>query len=166
MKAIWVVVLLFITNFGFSQAEKVKSAFIYQFTKYIEWCPDYQTGDFVIGIMGSTKVTDELNAIAKSKKVVAQTIVVKSFNSPADITKCNILYIAEDKSGQFQAANSKVGSACTVIITEKSGMAQSGASINFIEADGKVLFEINKNAFNNRGLKLSNQLINLAKASY
>lgn len=166
MKANLTILLLMLTTFTFSQTEKVKSAFIYQFTKYIEWSSEMQSGDFVIGVLGDDPIIAELTTIAQAKKVVSQPIVVKKFDAPGDISKCQIVYIPSANSGLFSNVKSKIGKASTLIITDKPGMAQDGAGINFIESEGKVQFELNKNYFSAHSLKLSNQLVNLAKATY
>lgn len=168
MKRIYLTIIgfLFTISLSFGQIEKVKSAFIYQFTKYIEWCPDYQTGDFVIGVLGDSPIIGELNTISQNKKVVNQAIIVKRFSDVQDISKCNILFIAEDMNNYFSSVCSKLNSTCTVIICEKEGMAQNGAAINFVENEGKIFFELNKHAFSSRLLKVNNQLSNLAKVSY
>jgi hypothetical protein len=49
-----------------------------------------------------------------------------------------------------------------LIITEKSGLAQKGSSINFIMQDNKWKFELNEAATQSAGLKVSRELSKLA----
>lgn len=155
-----------LTTTLFSQKEKVQAAYLLQFTKYIQWCPDLSSGDFVIGVLGDSPVFSELTTIAQTKKVGSQPIVAKKLSSVNEISKCNIVFISESKSSQLDAVKGKIGSDCTLIIAEKEGMAKSGAAIGFIEAGGKIGFELNKAGFTSHSLLVNSSLVNLAKAVY
>jgi len=148
-----------------AQKERIQSAYIYQFTKLIKWCPAYVSGDFVIGVLGNSPIVAELNGL-KGKAVANQTIVIKTFASVPEIEKCNIIFIPLDKSGKLSAVKSKIKSNCTLVITEKFGLIQDGAAVNFIESAGKTVFEINKTALQNHSLVASNKLLTLAKTVY
>ncbi len=157
---------MLISSVLYGQIDKVKSAFIYQFTKYINWCPENQTGDFVIGVLGNSPIIDELNNLGSQKKVANHDVLVKKFIDVDDVTQCNILFVSEDKNSLFGSVNSMLSSVCTVIICEKKGMAKKGAAINLIQNNGKILFELNEQAFSSRSLTIDHKLLKLAKASY
>ena len=166
MKKVAIGIVLLIVSLGaYAQKEKLQVAYIYQFTKYIDWCSGLKSGDFVIGILGDSPVYAEMQVL-QSKKVVDQTIVVKKFASLGDIGRCNILFITKSSSGLLSGAKGKVSGNCTLIITESPGLVQSGAGINMIEQSGKIVFEINKTLLTSQGLSINTQLINLAKVVY
>lgn len=166
LKLFIIILLGFIHLNVFGQAEKFKAGYIYQFTKYIEWPAAYKSGDFVIGVLGSSTVQGPLNDLAASKKVVDQKIRVESYGSVADIGKCHILYISESQSGNLSAVIGKLSGSNTLVVAEKAGLAQAGAGINFIEKDGKLVFEVNQSGFSNQGLNVNSQLVNLAVNKY
>jgi hypothetical protein len=149
-----------------AQVGKFQAGYIYQFTKYIEWPATYKSGDFVIGILGNADVSSSLQELASTKKVVDQAIKVQDYASVGDVGKCNILFIAASQSGDLDAVLKKLWTSGTMIICEKPGMAQSGASINFLEKDGKLVFEINQSSFDRHGLSVNSQLLNLAVKKY
>src|SRR4028119_2478204 len=60
---------------------KYHSVFIYNFIKYIQWPSSAQSGDFVIGVLGSSGIIPELEKMASTKTVGSQKIVVRRFNS-------------------------------------------------------------------------------------
>ena len=103
-----------------AQKERIQSAYIYQFTKLIKWCPAYVSGDFVIGVLGSSPITTELNEL-KGKAVASQTIVIKTFASVSEIEKCHIIFIPIGVSGKLSAVNAKIKRNCTLVVTEKAG---------------------------------------------
>jgi hypothetical protein len=155
------IVLLFPLSV-FAQDYKFHSVFIYNFTKYVEWPDSYKSGDFVIGVLGSTSLTDYLDAMAKTKTVGSQPLKVSKFANSGAIGKCHILFIPVDQSDKFEEVKSKLNGKPTLIITEKEGLAASGSGINFVQIDGRWKFELNEAAINAQNLKVSGELKRLA----
>ncbi len=151
--------LFTITN---AQNERFKALFLYNFTKYIEWPKEFRKGDFVIGILGSSKVTERLETIAKRKTAGSQKIIVTEYSSLEEIKNCHILYLAPSKSREFYKVLKKFESN-TLIVTDKVGLGKKGAGINYILDDGNLVFEISKKNINKRGLKVLQALIGLGK---
>ena len=56
----------------------------------------------------------------------------------------------------------KVKGKSTLVVTDKSGMAKQGASINFVSIDNKQKFELNKSNLAKMDLKVSSSLVQLA----
>ena len=110
---------------------KMKAVFLYNFTRYIEWPESYKQGNFVIGLLGETAITDELNKVAQTKKAVNQTIEIKRFGSLSDVSECHMLYVSTSKSGDLASAIQKTKSRSTLVITEQDGLAVKGAGISF-----------------------------------
>ncbi len=144
-----------------AQNDKFKALFIYNFTKYIEWPKEYEQGEFVIGILGSSSIVTELESISGKRKVGMQDIVVQQFNSVGDIRKCHILYIPPSKTSSLSEVLPKVHGTSTLIITDAPGLALKGAAINFVVKGNKQDFEINPQKFEEAKLKLNNTLLTL-----
>jgi len=164
MKKIILIVfgLIFMITTVKAQKEKFQSLFIYNFCKYVKWPQNQQSGDFVIGVLGSASITKTLKTMSISKKVRGSTIVVKEFNSTDDIKGCHILFVAESESGKMSQVVSKTTGQSILIVTDKPGLAKEGAAINFIMKDGKIKFELNQQDAESRGLKISSSLVSLA----
>ncbi len=144
-----------------AQNEKFKALFIYNFTKYLDWPAGFSQGDFVIGILGSTAIEDELKIIAQKKQVGNMTIVISHFNTPESVTKCHLLFIPSSKSDNLGTITGKFGKTASIIITDEQGLAQKGSDINFVVKEGKQNFEINKTNILGKGLKIDPALLNL-----
>lgn len=145
-----------------AQKEKYQSLFIYNFSKYVKWPDSHQSGDFVIGILGSANMTKSLKSMSVNKKVNGSSIVVKEFSSVAEIRDCHILYVAERESGKMSQIIELTKGQSILIVTDKPGLAKKGSVINFIERDGKIKFELNQQYADSRGLKISGSLVSLA----
>jgi hypothetical protein len=155
-------ILVFASWFlAYSQNEKFKALFMYNFTKYIEWPASHRQGDFVIGVLGNSPLTKELETIAGKQKVGSQNIVVKTYGTVDEIGYCNVLYIPPSKSSQISFVVNKLADKSTLLITDKEGLALQGAGINYIMDGDKLKYEVNKNNIEKKGLTVSNALLTL-----
>jgi len=142
---------------------KIKAVFIYNFTKYIEWPSDYQSGEFTIGILGENEALyQELTKMSKVKKVANQSFSIKKYDNLNEVKSPHILYIPEDSSSMLARAVSKLKGKSTLIVTEEPGLAKKGSSINFIVEGNRQKFELNKQTTKSHNLKIASTLENLA----
>jgi hypothetical protein len=167
---IQVILLLIIVTFILpatninAQQEKYLAAFMYQFTNYITW-PN-TSGEFIIGVIGTTPVTENLQKLAGEKKVGTSSIVIKVWASVEDIGQCKILFIPESQKGNLASVKSKVEGKSVLIITESPGLVKNGAGISFIKQEGKIKFDLNKSGLMKLGLVVSDGLSRLALNVY
>lgn len=145
-----------------AQKEKFQSIFIYNFSKYVKWPDNMNSGKFVIGVIGSPAMQSELKAMAATKNVNGLPIEVRQFNSVAEVKDCHILYLASTESGKLDQIVSQTNGKSILIVTDKPGLAEKGASINFVEVDGKIKFELSQQNAEQRGLKVAGSLSSLA----
>lgn len=140
----------------------IKAAFVYKFTNYIEWGQSLPGNEFIIGVIGSSPIKDQLTEIAKNKTVKDKKIVIRQFNKLEDIGACHILFIPKKTPFPLNEILAKIAGKGTLTIAEKAGYAHKGADINFVEVDDKLKFEANPKEINAAGLKASSQLLKLA----
>jgi hypothetical protein len=147
---------------GVDGNSKMKAIFIMNFTKLIEWPKAYREGNFVVGVVGESPLYTELTKMAKTKKVANQSLQIKKFSSTKDVGKCHILYVSRNQSEEISSVVKKVKSNSTLIITEKQGLVDKGAGINFIVKNNRQKFELNKKNVEKYKLKVSSNLEALA----
>jgi len=161
--------LLIIT--GFSNRRQIqweaeeydlKAAFMYNFTRYIEWDASVTDKEFIIGVIGSSPINERLEEIARTKNVNNKKIIIRKFSTPDEISFCHILFISRDASFPLDEILAKEAIKGTLIVSEKSGFAAQGTAINFIRVNNKLKFEANMKVINSAGLKVSSQLLKLA----
>lgn len=142
---------------------KIKAVFIYNFTKYIEWPTDYQTGDFTIAILGENEALfKELGNMSKVKKVANRPFTIKKISSPSEIGNSHIVYIPNENIASLPKALTGSKGKSTLIVTETPGYAKKGATINFTILGGRQKFELNKSTALQNNLKVSSTLENIA----
>ncbi|AHM61212.1 hypothetical protein D770_14790 [Flammeovirgaceae bacterium 311] len=145
---------------------KFHTVFIYNFTKYIKWPDDTQGNSFVIGVLGKSGITNPLKEMAASKTVNGKPIEVKVFNSIDEIKDCQMIFLPSNQSKELAAMRTKLANTSTLIISEKSGLAQQGSAINFVMNDGRWKFEVNQASTDLHGLKISQELLKFALKIY
>lgn len=176
-RPIWIRVLKYITLAllffpgaaftGNQQADKVseynlKAAFIYNFTKYIEWNGTSSERDFIIGIIGASPISTPLAEIVKTETVDGKKITLKQFTSASDISFCHILFISRNANASLPDILAKTIDKGTLIVSEQEKYARAGAAINFVILNSKLKFQANVNAIKEAGLTASSQLLKLA----
>jgi len=145
-----------------AQREKFQSIFIYNFSKYVKWPDHMNSGKFIIGVIGSSAMQNELKTMAATKNVNGLPIEVRQFNSTAEVKDCHILYVASTESGKIEQIVSQTSGKSVLIVTDKPGLAEKGASINFVEVEGKIKFELSQHNAEKQGLKVAGALTSLA----
>ncbi|MGB3182579.1 MAG: YfiR family protein [Cyclobacteriaceae bacterium] len=163
IKKFWLIAfLLAVPAITQAQDYKFHSVFIYNFTKYIQWPENYRSGDFVIGVLGNSPISESLEKMAANKTVGQQKFKIVKFNTLDDVSKCHILFIPNDKSHLLDKTLQKIQGQPTLVITERPGLGEKGSSINFILEDGRWKFELNQQAATRSKLKVSGELVKFA----
>ncbi len=149
---------------SYSQNEKFKAIFIYNFTKNIEWPKNMRQGNFVIGVLGSQAMVSELQMLAKHKKIGFQPIKVRYFSGINKLdNRCHVIYVPSKQTKYLPQTLEKVKKSYTLVVGDKKGVAKNGAGINFYRDGTKMKFEISRRNIEQQGLKVSSKLIQLGK---
>jgi hypothetical protein len=153
-------IALFIVTTAYMQTTipKAQTLFIYNFSRLMEWPPEYRTGNFVIGVLGTSEVASELEAYTKGKKVGVQDIEIIRYKTPQEIANCHILFVPFSRTKQVPEVIAALKGKSTLIITEKAGALDEGAAINFVMIEDKMKFELRAENANKYGIKLSSKL--------
>lgn len=151
-----------------SREYPVKAIFIRNFIQFVEW-PDTFFQDasapLVIGVLGNDPFGDALDKAIRGERVKNRPLVVKRSRRLEELKSCHVLFISrseEDWLDQILEALAG-GSGGVLTIGETDGFARRGGIINLFLQDNKVRFEINKDAADRSGLKISSHLLSLAK---
>jgi len=144
-----------------AQEAQLKSVYIFNFTKLVEWPDSGNSSDFVIGIVGQSPVSIMLNTIARKRKVGSRNIVVKEFDLH-NIQETHILFVPKEYSKYLATILEAKKNSNTLIVTEAEGLSGRGGMINFVIHNNHLRFELNKTKAVRAHLKISKELENLA----
>ncbi|MEY2632856.1 MAG: hypothetical protein RIR00_1510 [Pseudomonadota bacterium] len=145
----------------------VKAAFVYNFAKFVEWPPEvlYASGQTLnLCLVGPRD--GFLNALTTLDGKVAQgkEIRVRAATLRADTLRgCQMLALAEGELRQLEDILRLAGNTPLLTISENERFAELGGIIALVVSDNRVQFEINVDAAQRVNLRLSSQLLKLAR---
>ncbi len=161
------IAFLFVVPKGIAQSEdQIMAAFLFNFARYVEWPKDaFDAGDapVMICMLGSAGFGDVVSQTVSGKKVAERPVRVNQTSNLMQTSGCHILFIGRDFEQSHRAAVAALGRSSVFSIADKEGFAAAGGIANFYRAENRIRFEINPGAAKKAGLKISSQLLRLAK---
>lgn len=154
-----------LTRAGGVEKPQLKSAFIYQFTNFIDW-PKHGTQSqrpFVISIVGDPALEGALRELATQKTVRERKIQVNAVSTVEEAEKSDIVVIASRDTQEFRTFINHLRGKSILTITERDGSAKDSSMINFFMEDGRLRFEINRSRCEGAGFQVNARLLNLAR---
>jgi hypothetical protein len=142
-----------------------KSDFIVKLVDYVSWPSDTGADGVTIGIIGESPLVAGLKAKAAEKTSAGKKVTVKSISLADPVTDCQIVFIPTTDKAELAKIFKKIGTSPVLTVSDCQGFAGFGVIINFFkeEGTGKVKFEVNTLAAGDAKLKISSQLLKLAK---
>ena len=148
-----------------SKEYQIKAAFLYNFTKFVEWPPASfanETSPIVIGVVGRNPFDRELEKILQGRTVQGRPIVVKPVATPGDLAATHLLFVpAGEETRVAPAAWQK---SAIIVVGESEAFTAQGGTITFTQEADKIRFAINLEAAERVGLRISSQLLKLASS--
>jgi hypothetical protein len=161
------VVLCMLSTGAYSASEsQVKAAFVYNFVRFVEWPPQsFQSGDtpLVIGVVGSEQIADAIEQLTKGKTVDGRKLTIRRLGSGDNFDGCHILFVGASEKGRTNTILDRLRDSSVLSIGETDGFIQNGGVIGFVIENNKVTFQINAGAAKKKHLRISSQLLKLAR---
>ena len=149
---------------GASESQ-VKAAFLYNFTKFVEWPSGAFTANpdtITLGILEREPLAPALEAL-QGKEVQGRKLVVKRCRHHEELQKCQIFFAsAAEKPRLREIMGALQGLPVLTVTDEVDDFARLGGMINLTRLDDKIRFHIDVNNAAKSGLKISSQLLKLA----
>jgi hypothetical protein len=145
---------------------QIKSAFIYNFTKFVEW-PEAALGGpaqpIVIGVLGEKPLAQQLAAVVAGRNVKGRPIEVRAVRTAAEARATQLLFVAAAEESRYAAMRDELAESPVLTVGETPSFSVTGA-IGFVQEGEKLRFEINVDIAERSHLKISSQLQKLAAA--
>jgi hypothetical protein len=148
-----------------SKEYQIKAAFLFNFTKFVEWPPGHfvvPNRPIAIGILGENPFGENLERIVRNRKVNGRTIVVKAVATPAEAADVDVLFAPAGEEPRLKAMVATLEENGVLTVGETSNFAALGGIIDFTLEGDRVRFSINLKSAERARLKLSAQLLKLA----
>ena len=143
----------------------VKSAFLYKFTRFVDWPPETmgQAEDpFPMCVMGRDELADVLEQAVDGRTARNRPLVVRRIESVKETQGCHLLFIGWLKLEKIERVLGALGRQSTLTVGDVKGFAQRGGMINLTKEGRRLRFEVNRRAAKRAGIHPSSQLLKLA----
>jgi len=145
---------------------EVKTAFLFNFAKFIDWPPSSFTGPqspFTICVLGQDPFGNVLDDTLLGKIIGARPLVIRHLTDKVEARHCQMVFVSTSEREHLTEIFASFQGANVLLVGETDGFAESGGTIEFTSEDNHVRFTINLDAVDRSGLKFSSKLLALAK---
>ncbi|MEW6322185.1 MAG: YfiR family protein [Acidobacteriota bacterium] len=150
---------------GGADEYQVKAAFLYQFTRFVEWPADAfadRKAPVVLCLAGTDPFGDLLDGQLAGKTAGERPFRIVRLAAGAP-PACHILFVgASERERTARWLDAHAGRP-VLTIGDMSGFARDGGVANFVVESSRVRFEFNTAAADRARLKVSSKLLALAR---
>jgi hypothetical protein len=145
----------------------VKAAFLYQFARFVEW-PEGSpaaSGPVRICVVGDDPFGDALDLATQDKRAGGRPLLVRRFRRLEDVKSCSIVFVSGLDPLQAKAVSERLRGSASLLVGESPEFGLHGGMIAFRVDHDVVRFDINQNAAEAEGIRISARLLGLAATS-
>ena len=142
----------------------VKAAYVYRFLSYVEWPSGILPPGtpLVIGVLGADDVAQELENIVGNRVADERPIAVRRLGASDTWTGVHVLYLGRDALARAQQVMKALHDRSVLTVSDAEGAIERGVVIGLVQVDSRLRFELNSEAAERSGLKLSSRLLAVA----
>jgi hypothetical protein len=144
----------------------VKAAFLYNFARFVEW-PGEALGSggapLLLGVVGDDPFGSSIDQTVAGKNVNGHPIAVRRLKWGQNLRQCHILFISSSEARRLPQILESLRGSSVLTVADMDRFDQQGGIVRFLIEEGKVRFEINVDAADQAGLRISSKLLALAK---
>jgi hypothetical protein len=161
-----IVLVLLLSQLGYAQAGEyqVKAAFLLNFARFVEWPPQNfasPTDSIDVCILGPDPFGEAIDEMVKDKLVSGRRLQVRRLREAAQASGCEVVFVnAIEARNKVQL--SKELSWGMLTVSDGKDFAHQGGIVTLVMQQNRVGFEINVEAADRAGLKISSKLLSLA----
>jgi hypothetical protein len=144
---------------------RVKVAFIYNFVRFVEWPAHSTSGPVRIGILGRGDLDVPLQEVTRGKSVNGRPIEVTHITAATEPDCCEVLLIERSEVKHVKEVARALADKPILTVCDGGSCVREGVMITFQIVDESVRFQINREAAEHAGLKISSQLLKVAISS-
>ena len=145
---------------------EVKAAFLSHFPSYVDWPAECFTGPtepVVVGLYGEDPFGPLLDDLLKERTVGGRPIVARRLSRLEDVGHVHVLYLGTADRMEIANVLAELHHRPVLTVADGEGLAERGVVLSFRLEDRKVRFDINLDAADRADLRLSSQLLKLAR---
>jgi hypothetical protein len=142
---------------------EVKAAFIHNIAQFVEWPAAASTaGSLKLCIVGRDPFGKALDAL-RGKTIRGMVWAVSPATPDTNLRECRVVFIAASERNNLGQVLDAIKGSTALTVADSEGYAEQGVMVNFYLEQNRVRFEVNAEAASRAGLKISSQLLKLAR---
>jgi hypothetical protein len=164
-----IVLFLFSTSTGqtnITPEYKVKSVFIFNFTRFVDWPETYMKNNsdpFIIGIIGENPFGNILEETVLGEKVGTHPIVVQHFTDKNAVANCQLLYIGYSDERRIREVITNLNKRPVLTVSDANNFCLMGGIVQFYQEENKIRLMINTQNSKAAALNISSKLLAVAR---
>ncbi len=149
---------------------ELEVAYIYNFTRFVQWPKAADGRSFCIGVIGDPAMEARLRELEQDgKRVDDRRIEIRAYATPGAIAPCEILFVGAGAEHQLAAIVRRTAGEPTLLVGDTPGFAGRGVAIelfrkpDIFRKTDRLRIRIDPAALEGRDLKVSAQLYDVAE---
>lgn len=141
----------------------LQANYLYNIAKLVEWKdPAMRNGNFIIGVIGSANLYQELIKQYSTRTIGKQPIEVRKLPRTTEMERCHILFVGRSDLALLPEIYKNLAKSPTLVVTEYDGALEDGAVVNFLKVNNLLKYELSLANANKHGVVVGLTLRNLA----
>jgi YfiR/HmsC-like len=143
----------------------LKSVFLYNFCRFIEWPESAFSSPndpLIIGIVGEDPFGTFLKGAVEGETYHGRPIQIEHYRSPREIKRCHILFIGRSETARLDAILEAVAGKSVLTVGETEDFLERGGMIALPADRNRVRLRINPTTLRQATLEVSSKLLRLA----
>lgn len=145
---------------------RIKAAYIFNFAKFVEWpAATFPTHDtpMTLGVLGRDPFGSDLEKILGNKTIAGRRVRIKRMEESKPVEHCHVLFISSSERKRLPQLFENLQNSSVLTIGETDQFTRLGGMINFFKQENTIRFEINVQAAQKAGLRISSKLLHIGK---
>lgn len=145
---------------------QVKAAFLYNFVKFVEWPAAALPPNSAVSlcVLGQDPFGSDLESTVEGRVLNGRPLQIRRSERLGDLDTCHVLFISSSERAGVATLLAALKGTSVLTVGETDGFATQGGMIGLTLEKNKVRFEINVLAAERARLRISSQLLRLAKS--
>jgi hypothetical protein len=145
--------------------QEVKVAFLYQFTRFVTWPSEASTGQtqFEVAVFASDDFWLLAERTLAGKSASDLPLSLRRISEPVEASKARILFVGATEARRLPEILKSLGGSSVLTVGDAEEFAERGGMIGFRTVDNRVRFDINVEQANRSGLRISSEVLKLAR---
>jgi hypothetical protein len=145
---------------------RLKAAFLYNFSKFVEWPADAFSGDqapIQLCVFRDDPFGNVLDQILQGKTINSREVLARRIPELPDLKSCHLVFVSHRVDKHLPEILNSLRGTSALVVGESDGFAERGGGIQFYLEDNKLRFAINLDAVQKARLRVRSNLLALAR---